>query len=115
MRNRDVERPLRAARMERDPKLDELQGLMQEGRWSEAEIALQALEAQYPGSDKTGRVRESLRLCLAVEESWAHAAIRPRPDWSQLQRYLQVPTVRGLLVANALLYLLLILLVLLGR
>ncbi len=114
MRGSNVQKLPRAARAERDPRLDEIQALMQQGRWSEAAAALQAFERRHPGSAEIARVRQTLQLRLSAEENWTRPQAGFRLDLSRLRDLLQVPAIRVLLVANGVLYLLLILVALLS-
>jgi len=81
---------------------------MQQGQWLEAARALAALEDRYPGSDELRRAQQLLSLHLSAEEGWSGATSRRASP-------IKTKTVRILLVANALLYLILGLLLLLVR
>lgn len=73
--------------------------LMQEAKWPEADAALMALQARYPGSAEVAGARERLTLHLSAEESWSRGMERRTRAWGV--------ALRALLVANLLLYLLL--------
>jgi hypothetical protein len=83
-----------------DPMFMRLRGLMQEGQWRDAADMLTALESHYPHSDDIERLREYLALRLSAEEGWSDGP-------SDRLRMLRVPAIRGLVIANVLLYLLL--------
>jgi len=87
----------RGAPIECEAEYTQTLSLMQQGLWREAGQALAALEHRYPGAAELGSARETLALHLSAERTWADTA---RPGvW--------VHALRGLLVANLLVYVLL--------
>lgn len=75
--------------------------LMQEGQWRDVVEMLSALESRYPNSSELGRLREYLTLRLSAEEGWSYNGLS-----SEFQMW-RVPAIRGLVIANVVLYLLL--------
>lgn len=88
------------------PLYAQLLELMQRGLWPDAEEMLTALEARFPTRDQLLRSRQLLRLHLSAEESWPHGKRRSRSPGRLV--------IRTLLIANLLLYSLLLALWLLG-
>jgi len=75
---------------------------VQRGRWVEAEDALAELLTRYPGSVELARLQHELALHLSAERTWLAGLPRrwPKPELPRR------PTVRVLLAANLVLYLL---------
>ena len=88
------------------PLYAQLLELMQKGLWSEAEELLTALEARFPMRDQLLRSRQLLKLRLSAEENWSPAKKRSRSSGRLI--------IRTLLIANVVLYSLLLVLWLLG-
>ena len=83
---------------------------MQQGRWPEAAEYLAALEGRHPGATELVNVRLSLALHLSAEESWS-GKMRRVADGPALP----MPLIRALVVANLVLYALIILMLFLSR
>lgn len=81
-----------------EPTDDEAWRLMQQGRWPEAEAALAALEADVARAPERAEIREALALHRSVEDAWAEAR---RQRWRAL---LRGPVLKGLAIANVVLY-----------
>lgn len=71
--------------------------LMQEGQWEDAAEMLAALEGRYPDSTELQNTRHFLGLRLSAEKSWLDGP-------GDRLRVLRVPAIRGLVIANLLLY-----------
>ncbi len=99
--------------IEYDPLYLRAVSLLQEGQWLEAANDLAALDRRYPDSPALQRARELLALRLSAEGTWGAAAQAKRPAPS-LRPMLKAPTVRVLLIANIVLYALVIVLWLLS-
>ena len=100
----------RSVHMERlagaDPFYEQVLACVQQGRWGEAQEALGELQARYPGSAAVQAVQEALALHLSAERSWGAEAQRraraPSPKKLSLR-------MRVLVVANLVLYMLVVL------
>lgn len=98
-----------ACPLDENPLYARLLAHMQEGLWPQAEEALARLKDSYPDSSELRSVEQALALRLSAEKTWAEAADRPSGA------VLRLPLVRGLLMANAVVYVLLGLLWLIAR
>ncbi len=97
-----------AAPIEYDPLYLRAVSLLQEGQWLEAANDLAALAKRYPDSAVLQKARELLALRLSAEGSWRAAQV-DRPARS-LRPLLKAPAIRVLLIANIVLYTLVVVL-----
>jgi hypothetical protein len=93
-----------APRVEEDPLYELSLSLVQQGRWADAQDALADLQVRYPESEAVRGLWEELMLHLSAERTWGEEKRR------QARRKPRPRTVRVLIVANVVLYLLLALL-----
>lgn len=92
-----------AAAPEPDPLFKQAESCLQEGRWDEAGAALASLKGRYGATAEVRELECALALHLSAEETWADAQRRSLPA------LLRVPEIRALAIANAAIYLLLLL------
>lgn len=95
-----------------DPLYPQLQELLQEGRWGDAQTVLDVLERRHGGAAELERWRELLEMRLSAETTWANThrqrLARSLAGSGQVLRgALRQRAVRALLVANLVVYLLL--------
>ena len=81
-----------------DSDYGQLLDAMQRGRWEEAAGLLTVLEGRYPGAARLKVARQALALRLSAEETWSGAADR------RSLAILKSRWVRVLVVANLILY-----------
>ncbi len=100
----------RSERIERlagaDPFYERALVCVQQGRWEEAQEALGELQARYPGSVAVQAVQEALMLHLSAERSWGPEAQRRAMAAAPKTLSLRM---RVLIVANLVLYILIVL------
>jgi hypothetical protein len=95
--------------VESDPVYGQALEHMQRGRWRMAAEALADLEHRYSGPAELKVLRERLSLHLSAEEGWTSAFAR------RLARAMKVPIIRALVIFDLLLYLVVGILLLMGK
>lgn len=95
-----------------DPLYAQLQGLLQQGRWPEAQTVLNVLVRRHGDSAELEQCRQVLGMRISAEVTWADTrsqrlATALAHHRQLLLAGLRQPGVRVLLAANALVYLLL--------
>lgn len=89
-----------------DPLYGQAMGLVQQGRWAEAEDALAELGVRYPSDAGLARAQRELALHLSAERTWVAGAPKPRSN-KRVSVAAPVPrtrAVRVLIAGNLVLY-----------